>query len=129
MIAVGSPKVVLVVTADRDRQAFVTPQKREGRGLSVVFGQDRRRTPFVGRDRCDGAFRRCDERVPAELIGEVLRDQAGLAAFHLYGAQIDHALIGEIFAEREDRRRGGEDRERGQRDEGGQGEARRGALQ
>ena len=91
--AARSVEKVIVVAADRAREPDFGAEEVDGRGLAVIAREDDRFAAFRGRKRRARARERSDERIPAEHIGEVLRNATLGMFFHFDAAEIQDALV------------------------------------
>src|SRR5215207_8198977 len=80
----GSPDIVVVVPANGLRKVVLRAEEINGPSLSVVAGEDAAFGPLFRRkivvDTSDGRYH-C---LPAEPVGELLRELAHFPGFHLY---------------------------------------------
>src|SRR5919202_3233672 len=81
---IGSPDIVVVVPADGLRKVVPWPEEIDGASLSVVAGEDAAFGSLFGRKiPIDTGYGR-HHCLPAEPVGELLRELAHFPGFHLH---------------------------------------------
>src|SRR5207237_5653305 len=76
-----APEPVALMAADRFRQPVLLPEKIDRAGLTVAVREDRRLRALLRRKRVINASDLPGHFLPAEFVGEMLRQGAGRLVF------------------------------------------------
>src|SRR5438105_14988224 len=95
-----TPKPIALMVADRFGQAVLLAKEIDRAGLAITVGEDRGLRALVGRKRVVDAPNFARHFLPAEFIGEMLRQGTSRLVLGLQRLETERLLIGDVALRR-----------------------------